>query len=216
MKASARSAASYEDTRGKVDRRAAKIEPQTRPGNPRARWGANRLLACAQNIASSEGGDGSRSGLHGGRGHGLGARTHVAAALVEALAVEAEKAPKQVLRTFVALRNTSSSAQGKVDDGVQRARSAQERWWGRGNAGRRDRGQGRETSNRPNAESERCRDGGGRRSEDSWRCQRGSSCETCSLHSRTLRIMARTSVVAARMLANEERNRQLSRGGAAP
>ena len=31
-----------------------------------------------------------------------------------------------------------------------------------------------------------------------------------------LRIMARTSVVAARMLANEERNRQLSRGGAAP
>ena len=31
-----------------------------------------------------------------------------------------------------------------------------------------------------------------------------------------LRIMARTSVVAARMLANEERNRQLSRGGGAP
>ena len=29
-----------------------------------------------------------------------------------------------------------------------------------------------------------------------------------------LRIMARSSVVAARVLANEERNRQLSRGGA--
>ena len=31
-----------------------------------------------------------------------------------------------------------------------------------------------------------------------------------------LQILARTSVVAARMLANEERNRRLSRGGAAP
>ena len=40
----------------KVDRRAAKIEPQTRPGNPRARWGAYRLLARTQNPASSEGG----------------------------------------------------------------------------------------------------------------------------------------------------------------
>ena len=50
---------------GEVDRRAAKIEPQARPRNTRARWGSDRLLARAQNPASGEGGDGSRSGLHG-------------------------------------------------------------------------------------------------------------------------------------------------------
>ena len=95
MKASARSAASYEDSLAKVDRRAAKTEPQTRPGNPRARWGAHSLLARAQITASSEGGDGSRSGLHGGEsrseGEGTGwepPHTHVAVACVEALAVE--------------------------------------------------------------------------------------------------------------------------------
>ena len=39
-----------------------------------------------------------------GRGHGLGApHTHVAAVFVEALAVEAEGAPEQVLTTFMAL-----------------------------------------------------------------------------------------------------------------
>ena len=39
-----------------------------------------------------------------GRGHGRGAPyTHVAAPFVEALAVEAEGAPKQVLTTFMAL-----------------------------------------------------------------------------------------------------------------
>ena len=78
----------------KVDRRAAKFEPQTRPGNPRARCGANRLLARAQNTAGSEGGAGAdymEEVEKRGRGHGLGAPyTHVAAAFVEALAVEAE------------------------------------------------------------------------------------------------------------------------------
>ena len=218
----------------KVDRRAAKIEPQTRPGNPRARWGANRLLARAQNPPSSEGGDGSRSGPHGGSQE---ERERARAAFVEALAVEAEGAPKQVLATFMAnsdrllwsvqgergtlsWRNPSSAAQGEGGDGVQRARSAQERGRERGTAGRRARGKGRETSNRPDAECERGRDGGGRRSEDRADLVSGEAVArpavcTAEVMER-LRIMAKTSVVAVRMLANAERNRQLSRGGAAP
>ena len=75
-------------------------------------------------------------------------------------------------------------------------------------------------SNRPNAESETGRDGGGRRSEDragevsGEAVARPAVC-TAEVMERP-RIMARTSVTAARMLANEERNRQLSRSGAAP
>ena len=38
-----------------VDRRPAKTEPQTRPGNPSARWGANRLQARAQNPLEGKG-----------------------------------------------------------------------------------------------------------------------------------------------------------------
>ena len=63
-------------------------------------------------------------------------------------------------------RNPSCSAQGEGDDVVQHARSAEERGRGRGNAGRRARGKGPETSNRQNAESEEGRDGSGRRSEN--------------------------------------------------
>ena len=148
-----------------------------------------------------------------GRGHGQGAPyTHV-----EALAVEAEGGREQVLTTFMLSgRNPSSSAQGEDDDDVQRAWSAQERGRERGNAGRA-RGHGRETSNRPNAKSERSRDVGGRRSEDRAGEVSGEAVArpaVCLME--RLRIMTRSSVVAARMLATEERNRQLSRGGAAP
>ena len=163
---------------------------------------------------------------------------------MEALAVEAEEAPKQVLTTFMALvvarqgnsdrvlwsvqgergiisgRNPSSAAQGEGDDGVRRARGAQERGRGCGNAKRRARGEGRETSNRPDAESERGRDGGGRRSEDRAGEVSGEAVARLAVCTAEVverfRIMARASVVAARMLANAERNRQLSRGGAAP
>ena len=156
----------------KVDRRAAKTEPQIRPGNQRARWGAYRLLAPAQNPPSIE-----------------APYTRVAAAFVEALAVEAEGAPKQVLATFVALvaarQETVTECFGAFS--VKEAYSADEtpaaqrkakvtmafnalgvlksEGVERGNAGRRARGKGRETSNRPDAESERSREGG-RRSED--------------------------------------------------
>ena len=88
------------------------------------------------------------------------------------------------------------------------------------------------TSHRPDAESERSRDGGGRRTEDrsgsSGRETAARLAECLAEVIDTLRVMARppvctaevmerlrtvarTSVVAARMLANEERNRQLSR-----
>ena len=68
-----------------------------------------------------------------------------------------------------------------------------------------------------NAESERSRDGGGRSSEDRAGEVSGEAVArpaVCSAEvMERLRIMARSSVVAARMLANGERNRQLSRGG---
>ena len=63
-------------------------------------------------------------------------------------------------------RNPSSEVQGEGDDGVRRAWGAQERGRERGTAERRARGKGRATSSRPDAESERDRDGGGRRSEN--------------------------------------------------
>ena len=58
---SARSAASYEDSRGRSIVALQKLSLK-HDRNPGARWGANRLLARAQNPSSSEGGDGSRSG----------------------------------------------------------------------------------------------------------------------------------------------------------
>ena len=109
LKASARSAASHEDTLGRSIVALQKLSLKPRPGNPRARWCAHTLLARAQVTASSDGGMEARTGYmeevkKRERGHGLGAPcTHVAAAFVEALTVEAEGAPKQVLTTFMAL-----------------------------------------------------------------------------------------------------------------
>ena len=138
--------------------------------------------------------------------------THVAAAFVEALAFEAEGALAARQETVTECvkeaysadetPGASSAAQGEGDDGVQRVRSAQERGRERGNAGRRARGKGRGASNRPDAESERGRDGSGRRSENragevsGEAVARPAVC-TAKVMER-LRIMARTSVAVPR------------------
>ena len=195
-------------------------------------------------LDSSKAGLEARKSRNEDKGHGLGAPyTNVAAAFVEALTTEAEGEPKQVLTTFMAHvaarqhavtvlwssqgeggllsgRNPNSSAQGEGDDVVQPARIDQERGRGRGNAGRSARSKTRETSTRPNAESERSREGSGRRTEDRDGANSGEAAARLADSSaeaiERLRLMARHSVVAARMLANAERNRQLSRVGAAP
>ena len=90
-------------------------------------------------------------------------------------------------------RNPSSTAQGEGVDGVQRARSAPERGRVRGKAEKRARGKGRKTSNRPDPESERGRDGGAQgRGQSS--VARPAVC-TADVMDR-LRITARTSVAA--------------------
>ena len=117
-------------------------------------------------------------------------------------------------------RNASGPSQGEGDDDIQRARDAQERGRGRGDAGRRARGGGCTTSNRPKAEGERSRVASGSRSEDRTGEVSGEVVARLAIRSaemmERLRLMARSSVVAARILAKEERNRQLSRDGAAP
>ena len=210
-RANARSAASYEVSLGRSIVALQKIEPQTRPGNPRARWGANRILARAQNPASSEGGDGSRSGLHGGsleereraragtavhaRGSGIrrGIRSRgrggAQASADDIYGVRSSEAGNsdsmlwsdQGERGVLSRRNPT--AQGEGDNGVQRARSAQERGKRRGTVGRRARGKGRETRNHPDAKGQRR--GSAQARGQSWRGQWRSSCETCSLHSRS-------------------------------
>ena len=142
---------------GKVDRRAAKAEPPTRPGTQRARWGAHRLLARAQITESGEGGIGSRSGLQGGshetrtraragsavhaRGSGIRGSTHgrgggttqtSADDLHGARGSAAGKSDRVLLSVqgeggLINGGNSSSAAQGKGDDDVQLARSDQQR-----------------------------------------------------------------------------------------
>ena len=244
MRASARSAASHEDSPGRsivaLQKLSLKHDQEIRElaGALTHFWLAPKTFRAVK-ARMEAGADYMEEVKKRGRGHGLGAPfTHVAAAFVEALAVEAEEAPMQVLTTFMALvaarQETVTECFGAFR--VKEAHSADEtpaaqrkakvtmellkNGEGAGDAGRRARGEGRETRNRPDAESERGRDGSGRRSEDragevsGEAVARPAVC-TAEVMER-LRIMARTSVVAARMLANAERNRQLSRGGAAP
>ena len=109
MRASARSAASYEDSQGRsivaLQKMSLKHDEEIRElaGTLTDFWLTPKTLQAVT--------AGMEAGAHymeevkkRGRGHGLRAPyTHVAAALVEALAVEAEGAPKQVLTTFMAL-----------------------------------------------------------------------------------------------------------------
>ena len=105
MKASARSAASYEDTLAKsivaLQKMSLKHDQEIRElaGALTDFWLAPKSLH-----AMEAGADYMEEVKKRGRGHGLGAPyTHVAAALVEALAAEAEGAPKQTLTTFMEL-----------------------------------------------------------------------------------------------------------------
>ena len=165
MKASARLAASYEDALGRsivaLQKLSLKHDQEIRElaGAPGGFWLGPKTLQAVK-AGMEAGADNTEEAKKRGRGHGLRVPcTHVAATFVEALAVEAEGAPKQVPTTFMALvaarqdsdrapwsvqgqggvlsgRNASSSAQSEGDDGVRRARSAQERGSVRGNAGR--------------------------------------------------------------------------------
>ena len=109
MKASARSAASYEDTLGRsivaLQKLSLKHDQEIRElaGALRDFGLAPRTLHAVK--VGMEAGAGCMEEVRKrGRGHRLGAPyTHVAAAFVEALAVEAEGAPKQALTTFMAL-----------------------------------------------------------------------------------------------------------------
>ena len=94
--------ASYEDPLGRSIVALQKTELQTRPEIREFAvaltdfWLAPKTLQAVKDYMEEV--------KKRGRGHGLGApHTHVAAAFVEALAVEAEEAPKQVLTTFMAL-----------------------------------------------------------------------------------------------------------------
>ena len=231
MRASARSAASYEDSRGRsivaLQKLSLKHDQEIRE---LAGALTDFLLAPKAVKAGMEAGvDCVEEVKKRGRGHGLGAPyTHVAAPFVGRGRGGAQASADDILgarsseavnsdrvlwsvqgeRGVLSERTPSSTAQGEGDDGVQRARSA----------GRRARGKGCGASNRTDAESERGRDGSGRRSEDragevsEEAVARPAVC-TAEVMER-LRMMARTSVVAARMLANEDR--QFSRGYAAP
>ena len=109
MRASATSAASYEDSLGRsivtLQKLSLKHDQEIRElaGALTDFWLAPKTLRAV--VAEMEAGaDYMEEVKKRGRGHGLGAPyTHVAAAFVEALAVEAEGAPKQVLTTFMAL-----------------------------------------------------------------------------------------------------------------
>ena len=127
------------------------------------------------------------------QGRRLGAPyTHVAAALVETLTADAEGAPWRMAErqeTFCAFRVKeaysaeevpATKRKAKVTMTFKRARGDQERGRGR-NGGRRARGMGRATSHRLNVESEGSREGSGSRTEDRAR----SSCEACSMLSRS-------------------------------
>ena len=155
MKASARSAASYEDTPGRSIVALQKLSLQhdqelgELAGALTDFWLAPKSLKAVK-AGLEAGADYMEEVKKRGRRHGLGAPyTHVAAAFVEALTAEAEGQPKQVLTTFmahVAARqetvtdwsvqsegglinggNSSSAAQGKGDDDVQLAGSDQQR-----------------------------------------------------------------------------------------
>ena len=132
MRARAKSAASHEDSLGRsivaLQKMSLKHDQEIRElaGALTDFWLAFKTLQAVK--AGMEAvADYMEEVKKSGRVHGLGApNTHVAAAFVEALAVEAEGAPKQVLTTFMTLaaarqENPSSAAQGEGDDGVQRS-----------------------------------------------------------------------------------------------
>ena len=108
MKASARSAASYEDTLGRpivaLQKLILKHDQELRElaDTLTDLWLAPKSLKAVK--AGLEAGANYMDEVKKrGRGHGPGAPyTHVAAAFVEALAAEAEGQPKQVLTTFMA------------------------------------------------------------------------------------------------------------------
>ena len=109
MKASARSAASYEDTLARsivaLQKLSLKHDQEIRElaGALTDFWLAPKTLQAVK-AGMEAGADYMEEIKKRGRGHGLGAPyTHVAAAFVEALAAEAEGPPKQTLTTFMEL-----------------------------------------------------------------------------------------------------------------
>ena len=156
----------------------------------------------------------------------------MAAALVEALTAEAEGAPKQVLMTFMAhvaeRQDTVIECCGAFrvkahssDEMPAPQRKAKVTMTFNalgviksvGGAGMLD-------EDRPNVESERSREGSGSRTEDSAGASGGEAAArpaACSAEViERLGVLARHSLIAAKMLARAERNQQLSRDGAAP
>ena len=108
MKASARSAASHEDTPGRsivaLQKMSLQHDQELRElaGALTDFWLAPKSLKAVK-AGLEAGADYMEEVKKRGRRHGLGAPyTHVAAAFVEALTAEAEGQPKQVLTTFMA------------------------------------------------------------------------------------------------------------------
>ena len=165
---SARSAASCEDTLGKsivaLEKLSLKHDQFMRElaGALTDFWLAPKSLK-AVTAGLEAGADHVEEVKKRGRGHGRGAPyTHVAAAFVDSLTAETEGRGQGGL---LSRENAGNPAQGQGGDDIQRAGGDQERGRGR-NAGQRARGKGRATSHRPNVESERSREGSGRRTEE--------------------------------------------------
>ena len=231
MKASARSAASYEDTPGRSIVALQKLSLQHDQELRELAEALTDLWLAPKSLKAVKAGleagaDYMEEVKKRGRGHGLGAPyTHVAAAFVEALTAEAEGQPKQVLTTFrahvAARQETVTGCFGafrvKEASSTEETPAAQrkakvtmtfnslgvinnEGGRGRGNVGRRARGQARETSTRPNTERERSREVSGSRSKDRIGENSGETVArpaVCSAEViERLRIMARSSVDA--------------------